>query len=155
MRKKTFGILCSKSSIFEVLLCHINNFSSFTLLNVLWREFDFSNYLFKFLSIHKSSPMTLSRPIKNSTFLAKISCFWHHFRLLSRNFYLFFFAKFFDYFFAKFSHIFREILAFFSEVSRKFLGKTFFRKNAKFSRYDFFLFRCKPYFRYRSFYNCF
>ena len=30
MLKRTCGILCSYSSIFEVLLCHINNFSSFT-----------------------------------------------------------------------------------------------------------------------------
>ena len=32
--ERTFGILCSDSSIFEVLLCHINNFSFFTLINV-------------------------------------------------------------------------------------------------------------------------
>ena len=32
--KKTCGMLCSDSSIFEVILCHINNFSSFTLINV-------------------------------------------------------------------------------------------------------------------------
>ena len=51
MLKRTCGILCSDTSIFEVLLCHINNFSSFTLTNVWWREFDFSSYLFKFLSV--------------------------------------------------------------------------------------------------------
>ena len=32
--KRTCGNLCSDSSIFEVLLCHINNLSSFTLINV-------------------------------------------------------------------------------------------------------------------------
>ena len=38
--------------ISEVSLCHINNFSFFTLINVWWREFDFTSYLFKFLSSH-------------------------------------------------------------------------------------------------------
>ena len=32
--KRTCGIICSYTSIFEVLSCHINNFSSFTLINV-------------------------------------------------------------------------------------------------------------------------
>ena len=43
--------LSSDTSIFEVLLCLINNFSSFTLIYVWWREFDFSSYLFKSLSV--------------------------------------------------------------------------------------------------------
>ena len=50
--ERTFGILCSDSSIFEVLLCHINNFSFFTLINVWWREFNFNSSLFKLLSSH-------------------------------------------------------------------------------------------------------
>ena len=41
--KRTCEILCSNISIFEVLLCRIINFSSFTLLNVWWREFNFTN----------------------------------------------------------------------------------------------------------------
>ena len=49
--KRTCGILCSDSSTFEFLLCHMNNFFSFTLINVWWREFNFPNYLFKFLSV--------------------------------------------------------------------------------------------------------
>ena len=39
------------SEIFEVLLCHINSFSFFTLINVWWREFDLVSYLFKFLPV--------------------------------------------------------------------------------------------------------
>ena len=55
--KRTCGILCSsESSIFEVLLCHKNNFSSFTLINVWWREVDFTSYLFKFPNYFGSSP---------------------------------------------------------------------------------------------------
>ena len=34
LQKKTCGILCFDSSVFEVLLCHNTNFSSFTLNNV-------------------------------------------------------------------------------------------------------------------------
>ena len=36
-------ILCSDGSIFEVILYHINNFSS--LINFWWREFDFKSFL--------------------------------------------------------------------------------------------------------------
>ena len=49
--RRTCGILCSDSSIFKVLSCHKSNFSSITLLNVWWREFDSTSYLFKFLSV--------------------------------------------------------------------------------------------------------
>ena len=42
---------------------HIKNFSSFTLINVWWRKFDFSTYIFKFLSVHIRSPTTMSQPI--------------------------------------------------------------------------------------------
>ena len=58
LRKKSCGILCCDSSVIEVLLClFINNFSYFTLKNVWWREFDFSSYLFKFLSVNMCTPM--------------------------------------------------------------------------------------------------
>ena len=50
--RRTCGILCSDSSIFEVLLCHLNKSSFFTFINVWWREFDFISYLFKFLPVH-------------------------------------------------------------------------------------------------------
>ena len=49
--RRTCGILCSDSSIFKVLICHKNNFSSITWINVWWREFDSTSYLFKFLSV--------------------------------------------------------------------------------------------------------
>ena len=49
--RKELVEFCSDSSWFEVLLCHMNNFSSFTLINVWWREFDFNSYRFKFFYV--------------------------------------------------------------------------------------------------------
>ena len=45
--KRTCGIFCSawKLNIWS-LLCHINNFSSLTLTNIWWREFDINNAKF-------------------------------------------------------------------------------------------------------------
>ena len=89
--KRTSGILCSDSAIFEVLLCHINNFSSFTVINV-WREFDFFSHLFQFLSVRSQrirSTVIMSQPITslNGPIVAIFFC-------------------------AKFSHFLRKIFAF-------------------------------------------
>ena len=42
---------CSDILLFKVLLCHINNFSFFTLINVWWREYDFNSYRLKFFYV--------------------------------------------------------------------------------------------------------
>ena len=134
MPKRTCGILCSDTSIFEVLLCHINNFSSYTLINVWWREFDFSNYLFKFLSVDPQyirSTMTMRLCIFAKTFVFFCIIF-----IFFCEIFVLFFVKF-SHFLAKFLHYFRlffceiflfyfrENFAFFretdgSEISRKF-----------------------------------
>ena len=49
--RKELVEFCYDISWFEVLLCHMNNFSSFTLINVWWREFDFNSYRFKFFYV--------------------------------------------------------------------------------------------------------
>ena len=60
-------INCLKnSSIFKVLLSHLNNFSSDTLINVCWREFDFSSSIFLNLC-----PSTYLHPNKNSVFSSR------------------------------------------------------------------------------------
>ena len=113
MLKRTCGILCSDTSIFEVLLFHINNFFSFTFRNVWWREFDFSIYLFKFLYVRPQfirSTMTIRLCI-----FRKILCFSISFREI--------FALFFS----------RNFRIIFSQNRLK----QNFAKNAKFSRNGF------------------
>ena len=114
MLRRTCGILCSDTSIFEVLSCHINNFSSFTLINVWWREFDFSIYLNKFLSVRPQyirSIMTMRLCI----FCQHFCVFFRIIFIFSRNFRIFYFAKNFALFFSPF---FAKIFAF--SNSRKF-----------------------------------
>ena len=43
-----YSALIAEYYVTYVLFCHINNFFSFTLINVWWRESDFTRYLFKF-----------------------------------------------------------------------------------------------------------
>ena len=76
-----------------------------TLIDVWRREFNFSSYLLKFLSVPIPSPMTMTQPIKNpgvllrnflffSNFFAKFSYyFFAKFRIFSWNFRIIFFAK--------------------------------------------------------------
>ena len=107
--KRTCGILCSDTSIFKVLLCHY--FSSFTLINVWWREFDFSNLSFC-LSVHNIH--TFNHDYKAMYFFCKKKLWF--FRIIfiffaKFSFYFFreIFALFYRIFFAKFSHfLFRE-----------------------------------------------
>ena len=69
--KRSCGIQCSDSSIFEVLVCHINNFYSFTFINVCRGKFDFTIYLFKFLSVRPQnmrSTVIMSQPITRKNF---------------------------------------------------------------------------------------
>ena len=120
---------------FEVLLCHINNFFCFTLINVLWRDFDFSSYLSEFLSAHVRShkPTNYKKEsykwnfffIKFSLFLTKIFAFPFH------NF----LAKQIEANFAKKVKMF----AFFvnKRNAQKFSAKFFFAINAKFLRNNF------------------
>ena len=107
--QRSCGILCSDSSIFEVLLCHINNFSSFTLINIWWREFDFISYLFKFLF----------KPSKFCIIIREI------FALFFREIFAFF-AIFFGFFCENFAFSsFAKILHFFAkEIDTKFREKS-------------------------------
>ena len=75
--------------------CHNNNFSSFTSINVWWREFDFSSYLLKFLSVR---PQYI-----RSTKTIRLCIFCPNFCVFSHNFHFFreIFALFFSHFFAK------------------------------------------------------
>ena len=116
MLKRTCGIFCSDTAQYLKFYCHINNFSYFTLINVWWREFDFSSYLFKFVSPqYIRSIMTIRL------------CVFVFFRIISiffAKFYIYFFAKFSHNFFAKFSHYFFRI-----SISRKF--RIFLRNRSK------------------------
>ena len=124
--QKNSGILCSDSSIFEVLLCHINNFSSVTLINVWWREFDFTSYLLKFLSaraLYICSTVIMSQPITRKNLLMDQSQHFtenFHIIFLGEIFALFFLRNFRIVFFCKIFRIFspflfRENFAFFRE----------------------------------------
>ena len=127
MLKRTCWILCSDISIFEVVLCHINNFSSLTLINVWWKELDFSSYLFKFLSVRQQY-------ICSTIFFAKFSFlfFSQNFRFIfSQNFLIIFFALFAKQIEVKF----REK----SENFRIFLERTKCNCEAKWSRKKKFL----------------
>ena len=117
--------------IFEVLLCHINNFSSFTLINVWWREFDFSSYLLKFLSVRQQ--YILQPWLWSYVFFAN---FFAQFPFFSQNFRFIFLQKFSLYFRIIFFAFVREIFAF--SFSRNRLKWNCRKKNfAKFSRNDF------------------
>ena len=153
MLKRTCGILCSDTSIFEILLCQNNNLSSFTVINVWWREFDFSSYLFKFLSVRPQ--YTRSTKIMRLCFFCIILFFFREMFVLffgeifALFFRIIFFAKFSHYFF---SHFFaKQIEAKFCERSENFRifrertkceneakwTRNFFFANAKFLRNDF------------------
>ena len=92
--KRTCEILCSNISIFEVLLCRIINFSSFTLLNVWWREFNFTNaklshYLFAKFSHYlfaKFSHYFFCEILALFLSLNFRIIFSRNFRIFSRNF---------------------------------------------------------------------
>ena len=131
------------SSIFEVLLCHINNFSSFTLINVWWREFDFSGYLLKFLSVRPQyigSTMTMRLCIFRKIFV--------FYRIISQNFRFLFSRNFcfiyFEMFSHNFSHFLRnrlkrnfaKIFAFFASERNAKTRRNGREKKVKFSRND-------------------
>ena len=106
-REKCENFRAHITSIFEVLLCHINYFSPFTLKNVWRRDFDFISYLFKFLSV-----------------------------FFPRNFCIIYASKFSRHFFICLHFLFRENLAFFckkgwSEISQKNENFLIFREQMK------------------------
>ena len=94
------------------------------------KKFDFSSYLFKFLSvrpqyIRSTMNMRLSIFRKNFVFFRIISIFFAKFSL-------YFFAKFSHYFFAKFSDYFvRKIFAYFFRIFSRNRLKRNFAKKAK------------------------
>ena len=84
-------------------ICHKNNFSSITWINVWWREFDSTSYLFKFLSVRT-----------------------RNFRIIfSRNVRIIYIAKYSYNFFAKILHFFeKQIKAKFSRNDFSFSLET-------------------------------
>ena len=116
MLKRTCGILCSDTSIFKVLLCHINNFSYFTLINTWWREFDFSSYLFKFLYVRPQyirSTMTMGL-----CFFMQNFCVFRIISILFREIFVLFFREIFIFIFSRnFRIIFGKLIKF-SHFSR-------------------------------------
>ena len=124
-----FSALIPQYLKFEVLFCHIN---------------DFSSYLFKFLSVHN----TYVQPwLWGYVFFAKYLCFLHDFHFFSRNFSIIFSQNLRIIFFANFCIFLRnrlkwnfaikaKIFEFFAR-ERNVKRSEMVAKNAKFSRNDF------------------
>ena len=105
------------------------HFSSFSLINVWWREFDFSSYLFKFLSVRPQyicSTMTMRLCI-----FRKICVLFRIVFIFVCGIFVLFFCKIFA-FFAKFSHyFFRKIFAFIRKIFCIFREQTKCENEAK------------------------
>ena len=130
--------------IIEILLCHINNFSSYTLKHVWWKEFDFSVIFLSFCpSTHKERIFWIDQSIFALFFSQNFRII---FRIFLRNLHIIF------------SHFSRNIcifviLFFAKQIKAKFLEKkenfrifrekTKCEKNRTFSR-TIFPIRCKP-----------